>query len=145
MILLDSNVLVAALVESHPHHEASNILVDAATAVTTMVAAHSLAEVYSTLTRSNRPYRVAGAVASSVIETLAESLTVAALSVPQTRYAIRRFAALGIGPRIYDFLIGTTAETFGADTIVTWNTRDFDGLFPALRIVTPAALLPTLP
>ena len=141
MILLDSNVLIAALVAGHEHHEVSRLICDAARPMKTMVAAHSLAEVYSNLTRGNRPYRLPGASAWSAIATMSEDMTVVGLTVAQQSDAIRRFSALGSGPRVYDFLIGATAEANRADTIATWNTRDFDGLFPALRIVTPEALV----
>jgi len=140
LILLDSNVLIAALVVTHPHHEDSFAVLERATVATMMVAAHNLAETYSVVTRATLPYKVSGATAAQAIDRMAGRLTIAILSAAQTLDAIRRFGAIGTGPRLYDYLIGATAEAHGADTIVTWNSRDFDGLFPALRIVTPAAL-----
>ena len=138
MILLNSNVLIAALIETHPHHDEPNAVAEAATLQSTLVAAHGLAETYSTITRLNLPYRVSGAVAAGIIERRAERMTITALTAPQTINALRRFGALGTGPRLYDFLIGVTGETYGVDTIMTWIIRDFDGLFPSLRVTTPA-------
>lgn len=141
MILFDSNVLIAALLPQHPHFQLSHAMVERAAVVATMIAAHSLAECYSTLTRPNRPYLLSGASAADAIERLAADSHVVALSGAQTIDAIRRFAPLGTGPRLYDYLIGATGEAYGAHTIATWNTRDFTGLFPAMRIATPAELL----
>lgn len=145
MILVDSNVLVAALFDEHPHNPPSVAFINSVSPDRIMVAAHSLSEAYSTLTRPNRPYRLTGPEAAEAIAAFVNDTRVVALSPSQTLEAIRRFAGIGTGPRLYDYLIGTTGALFGADTIVTWNIRDFDGLFPALRIVTPADVLPTLP
>lgn len=146
MILLDTNVLVATLWADHPHHQASAPLAEAATPQTTMVALHSVAETYATMTRINRPFRLTGEAAMAAITALIADIRIVTLDGPQTIDAIGRFTSLGgCGPRLYDYLIGAAAEARGADTIVTWNTRDFDGLFPALRIVTPAALQPAPP
>lgn len=145
MILLDSNVLIGLLFEAHPHYGESRALVDALPKQSALVAAHSLAETYSTITRPNRPYRLPGGAAWAIIDNLAEDFLIVVLDTAQHLDAIRRFSRLGTGPRLYDYLIGATAEAHGADTIVTWNTRDFDGLFPGLRIVTPAGFLSTPP
>jgi len=145
LILFDSNILVAALFEGHPHYSASVGLVAAATIDSTMIAAHSLAETYSTMTRHNRPYRLSGPDAAAAIDIVAAGSRIVSLSPGQTVDAVRKFSAIGIGPRLYDYLIAATAEAFGASTIVTWNTRDFDGLFPALRVVTPEAFSPPSP
>lgn len=141
MILIDSNVLIAALFEGHPHHVVSLAYINSIEAHQILIAAHSIAETYSTLTRPSRPYRLTGNEAVVAVDRLASGSHIVALPATQTVDAIRRFSTLGTGPRLYDFLIGATGEAFGADTIVTWNVRDFDGLFPALRIVTPADLL----
>lgn len=141
MILFDSNVLVAALVEQHPHHDASAAVLLEADPAATLIAAHSLAEAWAVLTRRSLPFRFDGPPAWEQLNRVAERFAVVTLSSVQAVDAIRRFSALGTGPRLYDYLIGVTGETYGARTIVTWNTRDFDGLFPALRIATPAEIL----
>ncbi|KPF58617.1 hypothetical protein IP88_16420 [alpha proteobacterium AAP81b] len=145
MILVDSNLLVAALVAQHPHHAESSAVLLAADPAATLLATHSLAEAFAVLTRRNLPFRLAGAQAWMQLELFAARFLVVSLTAAQTLDAIRRFSRLGNGPRLYDYLIGATAEAHGADTIVTWNTRDFDGLFPGLRIVTPAGWLAPLP
>jgi len=142
LILLDTNVLVAALWAGHPNHAASIAVAGAAEARTTMISVHSVSETYATMTRINRPFRMSGIAAMAAIATLTTDIRVVALGGAQTIDTIRRFSALGTGPRLYDYLIGAAGEAHGADTIVTWNVRDFDGLFPAMRIVTPDALSP---
>ena len=144
MILIDSNVCIAAVIETHVHHEASFGLLQSFRRGTAIIAAHSLAECYSTLTRGGAPYRWTGARADAAIEVVLGELAVVALTAAQTRDAIRRFSAIGTGPQIYDYLIGATGEAHGARTIVTWNTRHFAPLFPHLAIVTPDACPPPL-
>lgn len=108
---------------------------------TTAVALHSVSETYATITRINRPFRMTGPAAMSAISALIADIRVVTMTDAQTIDAIRRFSSLGgSGPRLYDYLIGATGEANGADIIATWNTRDFDGLFPTLRIATPAEL-----
>lgn len=141
MILFDSNVLIAALFDAHPHNRASASVLNATPPALMMFAAHSIAESFSNLTRMNRPFQLTGPKAALAIDTLTSNAQIVALSAAQTLDAIRRYSAIGTGPRLYDFLIGATGEAFGADTIATWNVRDFDGLFPGLRVVTPAELM----
>lgn len=145
MIGIDSNMLVAALVDTHPHHETSAKFLVAADTAKHLIAAHSIAETYAVLTRRTLPFHLNGAVAMGQIEPVAARFTIVSLTAVQTLDAVRRFSRLGAGPRLYDFLIGAAGEAHGVDTIVTWNTRVFEGLFPALRIVTPEAFLPPPP
>ena len=49
--LLDSNVIIACLVEAHEHHAASFALFTECNPGSFAVAAHSFAEAYATLTR----------------------------------------------------------------------------------------------
>lgn len=140
MILIDSNVLVAASVGEHPHHPSSNLFLGTARD-RLLVAAHSFSETYTNLTRPHPGYHVQPTVAMAQIDTMAKFVRTVQLDPGATLAAMRRFTMLGgVGPRLYDYLIGATGEAFGADTIVTWNVRHFVPLFPHLRIVTPAEL-----
>jgi len=61
------------------------------------------------------------------------------LTPAQTFDAIGLFDGMGgIGPRLYNCLIGRAAVVQGLRTIVTWNVRDMHCLFPGLRVATPA-------
>ena len=55
--LLDSNVLIAMLVEAHEHHEPSLALLASEGDTQFAVAAHTYAEAYSTLTRRGEQRR----------------------------------------------------------------------------------------
>ena len=141
MILIDSNILIASLVENHEHSEASRQFLAATAPSQLIIASHSCCEAYNHLTRRNGLFLVTPAIAQQQIASLTQTIRTVSLSVSQTMETIRRFAERGgVGPRLYDFLIGSTGEAFGADTVATWNVRHFDGLFPHLRIVTPAEL-----
>ena len=137
MILVDTNVWVAALVKEHVHYARSIAFLENQSPERLLTAAHSLAECYSTLTRTNGQYALDRAIAGNLIAGIAARAPVVAMSALQTIDAVRRFSALGTGPRLYDYLIGAVGELYGATTVVTWNVRDFAPLFPAMRVVTP--------
>ncbi len=65
-----------------------------------------------------------------------------ALTAGQQQHAIQQFAAAGrTGPLLYDALIGEVARVHAIPMILTWNTRHMAGLFPDLRVLTPAQYL----
>lgn len=139
MILADSNVLIAALVDRHPHHLPSVEFLGGPDQTDILIATHCLAEALGNLTRPFPGHGLPPVTVKSQIDSLIQNLHVVQLDALATLDAIRRFALQGgVGPRLYDYLIGATGEAFGADTIVTWNVRHFVPLFPHLRIVTPA-------
>jgi predicted nucleic acid-binding protein len=64
------------------------------------------------------------------------------LTAAQTFDAVRRYAGDGgVGPRLYDRLIGEAAVAHGLARIITWNVTHMRRLFPGLTVVTPAELL----
>lgn len=143
MNFVDSNVWIAALVAEHVHNAAARRFLRGSPASSLATAAHCLSEAYSQLTRASGPFCFDPRDAAEQVQLVAANVTVHSLSAAQTRDAIQRFAATrGIGPRLYDYLIGATAVAHGADTVVTWNVRHFAPLFPHLRVVTPAELTP---
>jgi predicted nucleic acid-binding protein len=120
LILVDTNVFVAASIVEHVHHSPSQQFLNATPAAQTLVAAHSLAECYSTLTKARGPAEADPVEVTVAVNAYAAAFRIVSLNSAQTVDAIRRFAALGgVGPRLYDLLIGATGEAFGADTIVT--------------------------
>lgn len=142
MILIDSNVIVAVLVDEHVHNRWSVDFITAVPAEDVIIAAHSIAESFVTLTRQRTGLAMPPIEVGDVLDDIATRFAVVALTAAQTLDAVRRFSAIGTGARLYDYLIGATGVRYGADTIVTWNTRHFAGLFPAVRIVTPAEATP---
>lgn len=136
--LLDSNVVIASLVEWHEHHAASLALFTECGPDRFAIAAHSFAETYATLTRPS-PYGLAANHTRAALERVRSITSLVGLTPSQTFDTVRRYAtAGGIGARLYDALIGQVAIGHGIPVIVTWNTRHMAGLFPDLTVVTPA-------
>jgi predicted nucleic acid-binding protein len=138
--LLDSNVIIALLVEGHEHHRASLDLLLAEKHAVFAVAAHSYAEVYCTLTRQgdHGPFRYSPQKAWAALESLRAITALAGLTAAQTFDAVRSFAQDGgISARLYDKLIGEVAVAHEIPVIVTWNARHMRSLFPALNVTTP--------
>jgi len=138
--LLDSNVLIAVLVEAHEHHAPSLALLTNGGDAQFAVSAHSFAETYSTLTRRGQhaPFQFTPEEAWAALESIRAVTSLVGLTAPQTLDAIRNYAmGGGIGPRLYDRLIGESAVIHGIPTIVTWSITHMRGLFPALAVVTP--------
>ena len=136
----DTTVLVAAVLEEHPHHEASFALFSAVYRSTSCCAAHNLAETYATLTRYPGKNRLSSDQALLAVDAIENRLTVVALDVAEYRAAIRKFAALGIvGGTMYDGLIAACALKAKAEVLYTWNTGHFTMLGDeiARRVRTP--------
>ncbi len=142
--LLDSNVLIAALAEGHEHHVASLALLLAEKRAEFAVAAHSFAEVYSTLTRQgdHSPFRYSPEKAWAALESVRAETALVGMTAAQTFDATRDFARDGgIGARLYDKLIGEVAVAHEIPVIVTWNIGHMRSLFPALTVTTPKDFL----
>lgn len=140
LVLLDSNVVLASVAEVHQHHAPSNALFRDFPAQSFAVAAHSYSEVYANLTRKppTSPFHWSSEDAIAALESVAARCALVGLTHGQTFDAIREFASEGgIGPRLYDKLIGHTAVLNGLPTIITWNLSHMSSLFPALEVVDP--------
>jgi predicted nucleic acid-binding protein len=136
----DTSVLVPVFLETHEHHERSlRVFVDA-TKRQDCCAAHSLAEVYATMTRLPGRHRLSGEQVLLFLDNIRERLTSVALTVDEYYAAIRDAADTGVvGGTIYDALIARCALKAKADTVYTWNTRHFEQLGPVIaeRLRTP--------
>lgn len=134
-VLLDSSVLLPALVERAPgHHEAAPHLHEIRRGATRLyVAAHALAECYSSLTTlPTRPTPTPGQ-ARRLIERnvvgLAEEII--PLVGEDYRAAIERMTEQGlVSGAIYDCLHVIAAERAGVDELRTFNGRDFRRMPP---------------
>jgi len=140
LALLDSNVIIASVAEAHEHHEGSIALFGSTSDGTFAVAAHSYSEAYSVLTRKTQssPFRWIAADAIAALESVAARCALVGLTHAQTFDAIRSFAADGgIGPRLYDKLIGEAALHNGIGSIITWNGSHMRNLFPSIDVFSP--------
>ena len=138
--LIDANVLVAAAEEAHENHASSLRFLLSRPAGTFAVPAHAFAETYSTLTRRNAaaPFHWSHEEAWSVIERFRSFTKLVGLTPGETLDAIRAYAAAGgLGPRLYDRLIGETAVRHAIPRIVTWNLAHMRSLFPSLNVTEP--------
>jgi predicted nucleic acid-binding protein len=125
----DTSVLVATSVEAHEHHEHSFALFARADRKTAGCAAHSLAELYATLTRLPGKARLSADQALLFLDSVGERLEIVSLDVREYRLAIQHAAAAGIvGGTIYDALIGWCALKARATRIYTWDVADFQRL-----------------
>jgi predicted nucleic acid-binding protein len=140
IVFLDTSALVPVFLADHPHHAASIKLFTTCTPSNAACAAHSLAEVYSTLTRIPPPHRASAEQAIRCVKTIAKRFQLVHLDGAETLAAIQNAASLEIsGGTIYDSLIANCANKSGADRIYSWNTRHFErlGSKVSLKLFTP--------
>ena|SRR5438445_6927353 len=142
-ILLDTSVLVAAMVEGHPAHERSLTWLQRVKSGPDagLIAAHSLAEVYAILTSLPGRPRITPARARQLIQSnILGSFEVVSPAEQDYVALIDHLAELGIsGGATYDALILQAAARSNVDQVVTLNERDFRRVYPVLaeRIVAP--------
>ena len=129
----DSSVLIPVFLEDHEHHERSLKAFVGADKRRAYCAAHSLAEVYATMTRLPGRHRLSGEQVLLFLENIRERLTFVALTAGECHAAIKEGAERGIiGGTIYDALIARCALKARADAVYTWNTRHFEQFGPAI-------------
>jgi predicted nucleic acid-binding protein len=138
--LFDTSVLMAAVREADLRHEASHKLLMQFVPREASCAAHSLAELYASLTGMNPPNRLRPEHAELILNQFRADLKCIVLTADEVFQAIQRTAALKLpGGIIYDALILACARKAQAEKIYTWNARHFKMVAPDLasRIVTP--------
>lgn len=128
----ETSVLVPVFVPGHEHHDRSIAVFSVAEPTTCSGAAHSLAEVYATVTRLPGKYRMSPEQAILCIEAIEQRLTIVTLSAGDYCSALREAASADIvGGTVYDALLGACAIKAGAEILYTWNVRHFGN--PRLR------------
>jgi hypothetical protein len=95
-MVFDSSVLVPALLPDHEHHARSFAAFAAASPKTAGCAAHSLAEVYATLTRYPGEQRLSAEYAALLVQEIEHRLTLVWLDGDDYRAAIGNIAKMGI-------------------------------------------------
>jgi predicted nucleic acid-binding protein len=142
-VLLDTSVLVAAMIESHPHHVRALPWLQRIKAQTDsgVVAAHSVVEVYATLTRLPLQPRISPRLAQQLIkQNILDICEIVTLAQDEYQTLIVHLAATSIqGGATYDALILHTAAHAAIDQIVTFNLTDFRRVYPSLapKVVEP--------
>jgi predicted nucleic acid-binding protein len=131
---LDTSVLVATFYADHEHHQASIDVFLRFGRQEACCAAHSLAEVYATLTSMPPPRRVSGDEALLFLGDIRDRMTVIALDEQECFQLAESSAAARLnGGAIYDAILGQCALKADAEVIYTWNLKDF------LRLPRPIA------
>jgi predicted nucleic acid-binding protein len=136
----DSSVLVPVFYGDHVHHKASLELFIQFDKSTGCCGAHSLVEVYSTLTRMPGKHRISAEQAMLFISSIRERLALITLAGDEYADALQASAALGIvGGGIYDAMLAHCAIKAKAETIYSWNSRHYAQCGPEVirRLRTP--------
>lgn len=129
----DTSVLVAAFLGDHPHHKASAAAFAGAGRKHSSCGAHTLAELYSTLTSLPLKPMIAPEQALLFLGDVRSRLFVIALDEADYFATIERTAGKRIpGGRIYDALLLQCAIKAKAAIIYTWNLKHFQQLAPDL-------------
>ncbi len=133
MTFLDTGILVAAVLETHPEHGAClSALEDSERPFTN---GHVLAETFATLTGF---YRVPTEAAAELTLGLHDSVELEALAVADYETSIREARGRGVmGGGIYDSLHATFVRRKKAIQIVTRNPSHFQHVAPDIEILTP--------
>src|SRR4030081_2716579 len=106
----DTSVLVPVFYGDHVHHQASLELFIQFKKSTGGCGAHSLAEVYSTLTRMPGKHRISAEQAMLFIGNIRKRLSIIALDGDEYADALERSAALGIvAGGIYNLMVAHCA------------------------------------
>jgi predicted nucleic acid-binding protein len=137
---VDTSVLVPVFYGDHVHHKQSLDLFIQFDKTTGCCAAHTLAEVYSTLTRMPGKHRISGEQAILFIGSIRERLSIIALTGNEYADALQASSALGIvGGGIYDAMLAHCAIKANAETIYSWNARHYALCGPEVtkRLSTP--------
>lgn len=137
---LDTSVLVPVFYGDHTHHAASIELFTQCSAQDDCCGAHSLAEIYATLTRMPGRYRISTDQTMLFIDDVRERLTIIALDGDEYINMLWKSAAGGVvGGAIYDAILASCALKSGAEMIYTWNVRHFSRFGPEVtrRVRTP--------
>ena len=135
----DTNVLVAATVQEHIHHDACNRRIARIARTGGACAMHSLAEAYTTLTRATR-YAMPPSDALRVIEYASKTFKIVSLTSTEYIRTLESAALMGLaGPIVYDALLIACARKIGAKAIYTNNIKHFRQVGPdvASRIHEP--------
>ncbi len=132
--LFDTSVLVAALEAALPDHKVALPWLQRAHGgeITLLISAHTLAEVFSTLTVLPLSPRLSPAKALRLIEeNIARHAEMVPLAPEDYLAALQRAPGLDVaGGTIYDALIARAAAKANADILLTLNPRHFLRVWP---------------
>lgn len=136
-ILLDTSLLVAAIVEAHPAHESALPWLQRIRNKedTGVIAAHSVAELYAILTTLPIQPKISPKTAKQLIQQDVLSVChIVALAEEDYKAVITHLSEANIsGGVTYDALILYAALKADVDRVITLNEKDFRRIYPELQ------------
>ena len=141
--LLDTSVVVAALIENHPSHAIASAWLRRAESgdIDAVVSSHTLSEVYKVLTGMNRrPRYTSSQVMRIIADRVLPFFETITLDADEHIAAMEQLVRLDIiGGTIYDGLIAYAAFKANVEQIITFNERHFVRVSAGLplQIVVP--------
>jgi len=147
-VLFDTSVLIASFLKRHEFHPKAARWISAAheSSIEMHLSAHTLAELYSSLTSMPKPYRVPPGEAWQMIDTdLLPHARVRTLRASQYAKLIKRMSVEGhAGGVVYDAVIAEVARRSKVDVLVTLNVPHFERVMVegGPRIVSPLDVTP---
>jgi predicted nucleic acid-binding protein len=138
--LLDTSIFVASFWGDHPEHARSIRRYKSLPKHQAFCAAHTLAEVYSIMTRLPVKPAIPPDQALLFIEDIVQRYNIVALDPNEHIETIHDLAARGLARNlVYDALILRCARKAAVEQIFTWDIGDFKLIAPDLasRIDTP--------
>jgi predicted nucleic acid-binding protein len=134
-ILFDTSVIIAASLPQHVSHAPCFAQMKAVKSGSLQgyLSTHSLAEIYSVLTRMPSQPKMSPFEAKNLIEALLQYVEAVPLEIVDYQEAIARMSSLNLpGGGIFDALIAQAALKISADRISTLNPKHFIRLDPAI-------------
>lgn len=133
-VLFDTSVLIAAMVEVHPHHDSAFSWLRKAKEkkIEGFICSHTLAEIYAVLTVLPLSPKISPGMAQRLIRDNPLSCTrVITLTLKDYNSVIDTLTSLGVGGGvIYDALIVHAAKKTRVDLLLTLNVKDFKRVWP---------------
>jgi predicted nucleic acid-binding protein len=124
---LDTNVIIAACLEQHEHHERAFELLERVLAGRDhgVIGAHALAEAYAVMTRLPKPLRVTPGMAASLLEeNYLKPFEMVTLTGMEYKQLIVRLGQAGWGGGvIYDAIHVACAAKGAVDRLYSWNAH----------------------
>lgn len=142
--LFDTSVLLAAMVAGHKHHDRAKTWLSKAHQgkFSLYVCNHTLAELYSVLTKLPISPRISPATAVMLIEhNIIKRAKLVNLTSKDYHQVIKNLAAEDFkGGITYDNLIYHAAVKSGVTKLLTFNTKDFDCFNREKKVIIVSAL-----
>ncbi len=134
-VLFDTSVIIAASLPQHPSYPPCFIQLQAAKVaqIKGYLSTHSLAELYSVLTRMPSQPRISARDAKRLIDNNLQYLETVVLDQADYQAAIAQMTALNLtGGGIFDALIAQAALKSSAERLLTLNPKHFARLGTAI-------------